>query len=73
MRAGICTPVRRFVSIETDVAWMKKLGVSGIVIWPRILFAREAGDLPNWLFRHELEHAYQIIRDGPFRFYLKYF
>lgn len=73
MRAGICTPVKRFVKITYDVAWMKKLGIAGIVLWPRVLFSRKFAEVPNWLFRHELEHCYQIIRDGPFRFYLKYF
>ncbi len=74
MRAGICTPVCRKVTFRPGVSWLRKLGVGGVVIWPNVFFGREAGDISNWLFRHELEHCYQIIRaGGPFRFYIKYF
>jgi len=52
---------------------MKKYKVGGIVIWPRIMFGAPHHEVPKWLFRHELEHAYQILREGAFLFYLKYF
>ena len=73
MRAGICTPVTKRFIFHCDVAWMRQFHVGGIVIWNHILFAMPAKDIPNWLFRHELEHVYQQIRDGRLRFYLKYF
>lgn len=73
MRAGICTPVTHSVRFKTGVPWLKKLGVAGVVIWPRVLFGRDPGDIPQWLFRHELEHVYQILRVGPLRFYFSYF
>ena len=37
-----------------------------------IKFAEPACDIPRWLFRHELEHAYQQVREGVILFYLKY-
>ncbi len=52
---------------------MKRLGVAGVVIGRTILFSRPADLVTRQNFRHELEHAYQIMRDGPLRFYLKYF
>ena len=38
-----------------------------------IFFSDSAKDLPQWLFRHELEHCYQIMREGVILFYAKYF
>jgi len=73
MRAGICTTLSAEINIEFDVDWMKKYRVRGIVMWPNMRFAETAVDVPDWLFRHELEHVYQIMREGPLRFYLKYF
>lgn len=78
MRAGISTPVNRQFTFHTDVDWMKKIPLGkghlgGIVLWSHICFAAKAEDIPEWLFRHELEHVYQQIRDGRLRFYLKYF
>jgi len=73
MRAGICTTLCKDVDIRFDVDWMKHAGVRGIVLWNRIRFAEPANEVPNWVFRHELEHAYQIIRDGHLTFYIKFF
>ena len=42
-------------------------------MWHKVMFAQPFDDIPVWLFRHELEHVYQQIRDGRLRFYLKYF
>lgn len=79
MRAGISTPVSRQFTFHTDVAWMKKLSIpgkgslGGIVLWNHICFSMPAENIHPTLFRHELEHVYQQIRDGRVRFYLKYF
>ena len=78
MRAGISTPVSRQFTFHTDVDWMKRIGLgkghlAGIVMWSHICFAAKAENIPPTLFRHELEHVYQQIRDGRVRFYLKYF
>lgn len=73
MRAGICTPLWKEIQIHTDVGWMQRSWVKGVVIGRHILFSLPAKDIPQWLFRHELEHAYQIMRYGAFLFYLKYF
>lgn len=73
MRAGICTKIWNGVEFHFNVGWMRRNGVRGVVIWPRIMFSERAEDVPRWVFRHELEHAYQVMREGPFRFYLKFF
>ncbi len=77
MRAGISTPVTRNFTFHTDVAWMKQIKtgnghMAGIVLGSHICFAYKPEDIEPTLFRHELEHVYQQIRDGRVRFYLKY-
>jgi len=74
MRAGISTPVTKSFIFHTDVAWLRKINpkLGGIVLGKHICFTMPAKDIPRWLFRHELEHVYQQIRDGRVRFYLKY-
>lgn len=42
----------------------------GMVIYPFIIV--KARTLPRWLFRHELEHCYQIERMGVWKFYSRY-
>ena len=73
IRISICTPIHRIFKFRCDVDWMKRLKVRGVVIGRNVYFAEPGKDLPQFLFRHELEHAYQQIRYGCFRFYLKYF
>jgi hypothetical protein len=65
------TPICRAMVFKCDVEWMRRAGVRGVVIGNTVLFADSP--VPKWLFRHELEHAYQQIREGVIRFYLKYF
>ena len=78
MKAGISTPVSKSFVFHCDVGWMKKIkmkgmgNLGGIVLWNHICFAMPAKDIPRTLFRHELEHVYQQIRDGRLKFYLKY-
>jgi hypothetical protein len=73
MRAGICTSIWKGFEFHFDVEWMKTHRVRGIVIGRHIMFSVPAEDLDRWIFRHELEHAYQQIREGVILFYLKYF
>jgi len=73
MRAGISTPVSKEFIFHTDVDWMKRVPkLLGIVLGKHICFSMPAEFIPPTLFRHELEHVYQQIRDGRVRFYLKY-
>lgn len=44
----------------------------GIVLYPNILFRDTKDEVSQRLYRHELEHIYQIQRIGRFRYYLKY-
>ncbi len=73
MRAGICTGVTKIFTFHCDVDWMKRLNIAGIVMGRHIMFAVPADQISSWLFRHELQHAYQQIEHGRFRFYAKYF
>jgi len=72
MRAGICTLKCKVVHIRCEVAWLSKAGVRGICLGPFILFSMPAEEVPQYLFRHELEHHYQQLRDGRVWFHLKY-
>ncbi len=44
----------------------------GIVLWPFVLFRDHADDVDATLFRHEMEHVYQVLRSGIFVFYFRY-
>ena len=65
------TKVKRNFHIKSDFAWMREVGVRGVVIGRYILFSDPTP--PKRIFRHELEHGYQQIREGVIKFYLKYF
>lgn len=65
-------PARR-ICFHCDVAWMKRYKIRGVVIGSHIFFADPPDSIPAWTFRHELEHAYQIICNGAFKFYFNYF
>lgn len=73
MRAGICTLKCKEIEIRCDVDWLKRTWVRGVCLGNNMLFSMPADEVPQHLFRHELEHHYQIMRDGWFRFCLKYF
>jgi hypothetical protein len=44
----------------------------GKVLYPFVLFSQAKEDVTDVLFRHEMEHVYQVRRKGWFGFYLKY-
>lgn len=46
--------------------------VNGIVLYPYIHFKKSKSEITEQLFRHELEHIYQIERIGFFKFYITY-
>lgn len=58
-------PVYRFLPIRWS--W-----IGGITIYPFILFKRSREEITDKLFRHELEHIYQVERLGWFKFYASY-
>ena len=72
LRIGLHTQKWGRFEFRTDVDWLKRLGIRGVVIGRRLYFAEPAHLIPEFVFRHELEHAYQQIREGRLRFYLKY-
>lgn len=73
MRAGICTTKTTQITIKGDQHWLKRLRVRGVVVGRTIYFAEPLATVPEFVFRHELEHCYQQVRDGRVFFYLKYF
>ena len=54
--------------------WLFRLpGMMGaIVLYPYILFRQGHGSVMPRLYRHELEHFYQVQRDGWLRFYIRW-
>lgn len=51
---------------------LRKSWIGGITIYPFIFFKRKREEITDTLFRHELEHIYQVKRLGWFRFYISY-
>ena len=45
---------------------------AGMVIYPYVLFKRGPDEVSDRLFRHELEHYYQVQRVGWWKFYTTY-
>jgi hypothetical protein len=45
---------------------------AAIVLYPYVLFRRGKREVSDRLFRHELEHVYQVKRMGWFKFYSTY-
>lgn len=44
----------------------------GKVLYPFVCFSDPQDRVPDWLFRHELEHIYQVRRDGWWKFHISY-
>ena len=42
------------------------------VLYPFIFIRDAKEDCSDRLFRHEMEHVYQVMRDGWWTFYIKY-
>ncbi len=45
---------------------------TGWVLYPFMFLRQAKEDVSDRLFRHEMEHVYQVRRDGWFTFYAKY-
>jgi hypothetical protein len=58
-------PVYKFLPLRWS--W-----IGGITIYPFIFFKRTREEVTDTLFRHEMEHIYQVERLGWFKFYLTY-
>lgn len=52
--------------------FLRLFGVEAMTLYPWILFSGEEQSIPEDLFRHELEHIYQVQRNGWAGFYLSY-
>ena len=51
--------------------WIMR-GFNGKVLYPFVLFARKKEEVSTRLFRHEMEHVYQVQRMGWIWFHVKY-
>ena len=58
--------------IRYNVSKLIMWSYRGKVLYPYVLFKDAKDDVEDWLFRHELEHIYQVQRDGWFKFHAKY-
>ncbi len=47
-------------------------GYSAWVLYPFIFFRQKQEAVSDSLFRHEMEHVYQVMRMGWWTFYFKY-
>lgn len=47
-------------------------GYSAWVLYPFMFFRDKKEDVDDRLFRHEMEHVYQVMREGWWTFYIKY-
>ena len=54
------------------VWFLRRSWINGITIYPFIFFKQKKFFVSDRLFRHELEHIYQVKREGWFKFYIKY-
>jgi hypothetical protein len=58
-------PVYKFLPLRWS--W-----IGGITIYPFIFFKRSREEVTDTLFRHELQHIYQVQEHGWLKFYLSY-
>lgn len=47
-------------------------GYAGWVLFPFIFFRGPKDEVDDRLFRHEMEHVYQVLRLGWWKFYITY-
>jgi hypothetical protein len=51
---------------------LRRSWIGGITIYPLIFFKRTREEVSDTLFRHELQHIYQVQKLGWIRFYVSY-
>lgn len=51
---------------------LRKTWIGGITIYPFIFFKRRREEVTDTLFRHEMQHIYQVQQLGWIRFYVSY-
>lgn len=52
--------------------YLEHLGIRGVTLYPFVLFSETPEGVSDSLLRHELEHCYQVRRQGFLKFYLSY-
>lgn len=60
------------IKIKYEFFLFQKLWIGGMVIYPYVLFKRTKEEVTDKIFRHELQHVYQVQRMGWIKFYVSY-
>jgi hypothetical protein len=60
------------IRLKYKVWFLRKSWIAGITIYPFIFFKQKKEDVSDRLFRHELEHIYQVRAMGWLKFYISY-
>jgi len=60
------------VKIKYNTWFLRKSWIGGLTIYPFIFFKRSKEEVTDRLFRHELEHIYQVQAVGWIKFYALY-
>lgn len=60
------------IRIRYHVWFLRRSWIAGITIYPFIFFKRLRLEVTDKLLRHELEHIYQVRREGWIKFYVTY-
>lgn len=55
-----------------SVRFLRRFNINAITLYPFILFADSKSVVSERLFRHELEHIYQVQQAGWLQFYFLY-
>ena len=61
--------------MKPKIKWKSRFVPPGYRAWviaPFMFFRPSRVDTSDVLFRHEMEHMYQVCRDGWLKFYVKY-
>ena len=72
MDKGNSTRLIMKLRIKYDVGKWIMWNNKGRILYPFMLFLASKEDVTDNLFRHELEHVYQVRRDGWWHFHIVY-
>ena len=53
-------------------SWLVRKGYKAWVLFPFMFFRQKKEEVTDTLFRHEMQHVYQVLQIGWFKFYLTY-
>lgn len=53
-------------------SWLVRKGYKAWVFFPFMFFRQPKEEVTDILFRHEMQHVYQVLQTGWIKFYLKW-